>query len=132
MAIRGFFSFNLADILVSYESLQLKAKRVCMYKQISCSEAHKLMKEKEVVVADVRDLDSYHCDHIDEAIHLSIPMLQSFCEQSDKDIPVIVYCYHGISSRSAAQHLVDHGFSEVYSLDGGYELWKAEQSANDK
>jgi thiosulfate sulfurtransferase len=35
-----------------------------------------------------------------------------------------VVCYHGNSSQSAAAYLVSQGFSEVYSLDGGFELWR--------
>ncbi len=32
-------------------------------------------------------------------------------------------CYHGISSQGAAQYLVNQGFEEVYSVDGGFEAW---------
>ena len=41
------------------------------------------------------------------------------------DAPLIVACYHGNSSQSAAAYLAHQGFSEVYSLDGGFELWRA-------
>lgn len=32
-------------------------------------------------------------------------------------------CYHGISSRGAAQFLIGQGFESVYSVDGGFEAW---------
>jgi thiosulfate sulfurtransferase len=35
----------------------------------------------------------------------------------------LVYCYHGHSSQSAAEHFVENGFANVYSLDGGYTAW---------
>jgi len=35
-----------------------------------------------------------------------------------------VVCYHGNSSQSAAAYLISQGFSDVYSLDGGFELWR--------
>lgn len=95
-----------------------------MYKQLSCVEAEQLMADKDIVVADVRDHDSYDDGHIANAIHLSIPTLQEFCDAADKTQPILLYCYHGVSSQSVAQHLVDHGFTEVYSLVGGYETWK--------
>ena len=100
-----------------------------MYKQISYDEAVSLISSKTIVIADVRDSESYERSHITDAVHLSIPALQEFCDQSDKLVPILVYCHHGISSRSAAQHLVDQGFLEVYSLDGGFELWKSQYSA---
>ena len=51
-------------------------------------------------------------------------MLENFCEKTSKEKPVVVCCYHGISSQSVAQYLVAKGFSTVISLIGGYEGWK--------
>ncbi len=102
-----------------------------MYKQVSHAEALQLMNSREMVVADVRDQDSYDEGHIANAIHLSMARLQEYCESVDKTKPVLVYCYHGISSQSVAQHLVEQGFSEVYSLIGGFETWKTHHSASD-
>ncbi len=95
-----------------------------MYKQVSYTEIDNLLSEKEVIVADVRDKESYDEGHIHNAIHLSVAALQDFCAEADKTQPIVVYCYHGISSQSVAQHLVDQGFTEVYSLIGGYETWR--------
>jgi thiosulfate sulfurtransferase len=38
--------------------------------------------------------------------------------------PVLVICYHGISSQGAAQYLVNQGFEQVYSVVGGFDEWK--------
>jgi thiosulfate sulfurtransferase len=51
--------------------------------------------------------------------------LHAFITQADLDVPLIVACYHGNSSQSAAAYLAEQGFSDVYSLDGGFELWRA-------
>lgn len=102
-----------------------------MYKKLTCDETVNKLAEGEALVADVRDLDSYEDGHIQNAVHLSMPMLQEFCDNAEKQQPIIVYCYHGISSQSVAQHLVDQGFSEVYSLIGGYEAWKEHQPTSE-
>jgi len=39
------------------------------------------------------------------------------------DKPVVVVCYHGMSSQSAASYLNEQGFDDIYSLDGGYSAW---------
>ena len=96
-----------------------------MYKQLSHQDAERLMQEREIVIADVRDQDSYDSGHITNAVHLSVAALQGYCNRADKNKPVLVYCYHGISSQSVAQHLVEYGFKEVYSLIGGFEAWKS-------
>ncbi len=46
-----------------------------------------------------------------------------FMEQAEFDQSVLVMCYLGISSQGAAQYLVNQGFEEVYSVDGGFEAW---------
>lgn len=102
-----------------------------MYKQLSHQEAELLMQTKEVAVLDVRDEDSYESGHIAHAVHLSMPALQDYCSRADKSKPVLLYCYHGISSQSVAQHLVEQGFKEVYSLIGGFETWKAYHPTSD-
>jgi len=95
-----------------------------MYKQLAQDEADSLISAGNVVVADVRDEDSYKQGHIEGAIHLTMSTLQEFCDNNDKNTAILVYCFHGISSQSVAQHLIDQGFAEVYSLSGGYEAWK--------
>lgn len=101
-----------------------------MFKQISCHEADELVSQGQCVIADVRDIDSYEESHIDGAMHLSMPALQEFCETADKTHPILVYCYHGITSQSVAQHLIEQGFAAVYSLMGGFEMWKEHHSAS--
>lgn len=96
-----------------------------MYKQLSHEEAELLIGERDVVIADVRDVFSFSEGHIKNAIHLSVPALQEFCETADRNQAILLYCFHGISSQSVAQHLVEQGFTEVYSLIGGFETWKA-------
>lgn len=103
-----------------------------MYKQLTCSEARELIEQNQVTIADVRDKKSFDEAHINGAIHLSVEALNQFCDTSQKDRAILVYCYHGISSQSVAQHLVDKGFFEVYSLIGGFEAWKSQRSISDK
>lgn len=100
-----------------------------MFKHIEYDQAVQLLMDEEVMIADVRDEDSYRAEHIPNAIHLSMSMLQNFCLQSDKSTPILLYCYHGVTSQSVAQHLIDQGFETVYSLAGGFELWKENYSS---
>lgn len=94
------------------------------FKRIAPEHAQELRKQGAVVV-DVRDPDSFARGHISGSQHLDNHSLVDFIAQADLDQPLIVSCYHGNSSQSAAAYLVGQGFSEVYSLDGGFELWLA-------
>jgi len=41
---------------------------------------------------------------------------------------LIVYCYHGILSRDAAEFLMNQGFKNVYSLNGGFSEYAQTQT----
>ncbi|HUA81435.1 MAG TPA: Grx4 family monothiol glutaredoxin [Dyella sp.] len=43
-----------------------------------------------------------------------------------KDTPLAFMCHHGISSRGVAERFAAHGFTQVYSVDGGIDAWAAE------
>jgi len=51
--------------------------------------------------------------------------LPQLLEGLSKSAPLVIYCYHGNSSQMVARFFAAQGFSEVYSVDGGYEAWRA-------
>jgi len=91
-------------------------------KNITPQEAKDLLTTDNYLI-DIRDEDSYSSSHIDGALNLGNLDIHEFIRTADKDIPTIIYCYKGISSQNAAEFLISVGFTEVYSIEGGYELW---------
>ncbi|MBQ57120.1 MULTISPECIES: thiosulfate sulfurtransferase GlpE [Pseudomonas] len=94
------------------------------FKRISPEQAQALRQQGAVVV-DIRDPQSFDMGHIAGSHHLDNHSLVDFIAKADLDHPLIVSCYHGNSSQSAAAYLIGQGFTDVYSLDGGFELWRA-------
>lgn len=94
------------------------------FKRIDSTTAHDLRASGAVVV-DIRDPHSFANGHIPGARHLDNHSLADFIAGADLDAPLLVICYHGNSSQSAAAFLAHQGFAEVYSIDGGFELWRA-------
>ena len=43
-----------------------------------------------------------------------------------KDTPLAFLCHHGNASRNAAEHFHDHGFRDVYNIEGGIDAWARE------
>ncbi len=93
------------------------------FKRIPPEQAQAL-REKGAVVVDIRDPQAYASGHINGAVRLDNQNIQDFIRGADLDAPLVVVCYHGNSSQSAAAYLLSQGFSDVYSLDGGFELWR--------
>ena len=94
------------------------------YKCISITEAKAAVQSKNAVFVDIRDKPSFLKCHIPNAIHLSQRNLDSFLSDRKKDDHIIVYCYHGNSSRDTSEFLMRQGFKNVYSLNGGFSEYK--------
>jgi|TARA_Y100000815_G_scaffold261525_1_gene273975 thiosulfate sulfurtransferase len=94
-----------------------------MFKELDPHKAQEMVEEGSVNVIDIRDPGSYSAGHIPSAVSLNDTNVKEYIESADKEKPLIVYCYHGISSRGAAEYLSQNGFKEVYSMTGGFEAW---------
>jgi thiosulfate sulfurtransferase len=94
------------------------------FKRIDAALAQSL-REQGAAVVDIRDPQSFARVHISGSQHLNNQSLPDFIRAADLDQPLLVVCYHGNSSQSAAAYLVGQGFADVYSLDGGIEAWQA-------
>jgi len=77
----------------------------------------------DLQVVDIRDTASFEAGHIANSFNLNNENISHFIAEADMDKPLIVVCYHGISSQGAAGYLNEQGFDNVYSLDGGYSAW---------
>ena len=94
-----------------------------MFKEISAQKAQEMVEEDSANVVDIRDPGSYAAGHIPNAVSLNDGNVKEYIESADKEKSLIVCCYHGNSSRGAAEYLSQNGFKEVYSMTGGFEAW---------
>ncbi|MEI8594415.1 thiosulfate sulfurtransferase GlpE [Photobacterium sp. Hal280] len=96
------------------------------FEHISVEQAYALLQQSDTkaVLVDIRDPQSHALSHPASAFHLTNDTMVSFMDDVDFEQPVIVMCYHGISSQGAAQYLINQGYETVYSMDGGFEAWR--------
>ena len=73
-----------------------------------------------LALLDSRDAQSYQQGHVDGAMNLSSANQDRLLLKLNKEAPVIIYCYHGNSSRTHANTFTDFRFQNVFSVDGGY------------
>lgn len=96
------------------------------FQHLSVLDAQQLLQQPNTVLVDIRDLQSYRLAHAPAAFHLTNDTMVTLLDEVDFEQPVLVMCYHGVSSQGAAQYLANQGYEQVYSIDGGFEAWRRE------
>ena len=95
------------------------------FNRISVEQAQEIIEQGNTNLIDIRDEASFDRLHIRGAQLIDQQNVRDFVANADKSSPLIVYCYHGNSSQSASQFFSEQGFTEVYSMDGGFDVWHA-------
>jgi len=79
------------------------------------------------VVIDVRETDEFERGHLKGAVHVSKGVLERDIEALMPDVQqrVVLYCGGGFRSAIAAASLVDMGYTDVWSVWGGWRAIRA-------
>ena len=99
------------------------------YQNLQASELETFLQRKNAVVIDMRDVTSQAAGQLPKAQPASDGLLSTLAKQRHRAPPVLVYCYHGNSSRDLCGFLSQFGLPEVYNLTGGWAAWEAHQAA---
>lgn len=94
------------------------------FQHLSVNQLIQMSEQSQPQIVDIRDAASFEAGNIPQSINLTNENLAKFIGDADMDKPLVVVCYHGISSQSAATYLNEQGFDDVYSLDGGFQAWR--------
>ncbi|PIQ96470.1 MAG: thiosulfate sulfurtransferase, partial [Nitrospinae bacterium CG11_big_fil_rev_8_21_14_0_20_56_8] len=79
------------------------------FRQIDVQRTRELLDTGAAQVVDIRDPLSYGQGHIPSARHLTDSNVEEFKTSADKSRPLVVVCYHGISSQGAAEYFSQAG-----------------------
>lgn len=94
-------------------------------KRINVNDAKTLISQGKSQIIDIRDPMSFQTARMKDSVHVDNSNISEFMTAADQQAPLIICCYHGNASQGAAQYFCEQGFKEVYSLDGGFEQWRA-------
>ena len=83
--------------------------------------------DPSVHIVDVREDREWALGHIAGAVHLGKGIIERDVEQAipDKAAEIILYCGGGFRSALSAENLQKMGYTNVYSMDGGWREWVA-------
>jgi rhodanese-related sulfurtransferase len=75
---------------------------------------------------DVRELDEWQDVHIPRALHIPKDFIAAniLKQIPDQSRPIYLHCRSGARSLHAANSLLEMGYKDVYSVDGGIIAWK--------
>lgn len=118
-----------ADCLVcsrpASEIIPQYASPVCSVNLISDVECRDLPTMPGAIMIDVREQDEWNQGHMNQALHIPLSSLKANPEifSPHRENTCILYCQRGMRSRAAAEILLNAGFTKIFSLKGGYEMW---------
>jgi rhodanese-related sulfurtransferase len=98
-------------------------------REVTLAQARERLKENpEAVLVDVREDSEWNDGHAAEAFHLGRGILERDIEKAvpDPSTEIILYCGGGYRSALAAEVAQRMGYSNVFSLIGGYKAMVAE------
>jgi len=86
----------------------------------------RLTENPEAKLIDVREDNEWDAAHAAGAIHLGKGIIERDIEATvpDKSTELILYCGGGYRSALAADVLQNMGYTNVFSMAGGWKAWK--------
>jgi rhodanese-related sulfurtransferase len=96
-------------------------------KEVSVAETRDRLKENpDAKLIDVREDKEWDAAHASGAIHLGKGIIERDIETTvpEKSAELILYCGGGYRSALAADVLQTMGYTNVFSMAGGWKAWK--------
>lgn len=96
-------------------------------REVSVDETQERLKENpEAKLIDVREDNEWQAAHAAGAQHLGKGIIERDIEDKvpDKKTELILYCGGGYRSALAADVLQQMGYTNVFSMAGGWKAWK--------
>lgn len=109
----------IAIIVTTFQGLTAK------FRMITSAELTLQVNRADAQVLDIRAIDDFRKGHIAGAKNIPAADLtnQLASLENQKDKPIIVVCYAGMTAQKAAAQLIAAGFAQVSVLTGGMQKW---------
>lgn len=100
-------------------------------REVTVAETQQRMRENnDIKLIDVREDNEWNAAHAAGAIHLGKGIIERDIETAvpDKNTELILYCGGGYRSALATDALQKMGYTNVFSMAGGWKAWKEEST----
>lgn len=109
----------------SAEFLAIVEEVMPRVREVSVDETLERIKDGAVLV-DVREDNEWEAEHAKDAVHMGRGVIERDIVHNypDKDTEFILYCGGGYRSALATDNLQKMGYTNVWSMTGGWSAWK--------
>jgi len=109
----------------SAEFLEIVNDAKSRIREVTVDETQRRMNDGAVLI-DVREDNEYDAAHAKGARHMGRGVIERDIvgEVPDKDAELILYCGGGYRSALAADNLQKMGYTNVWSMAGGWHAWQ--------
>lgn len=77
----------------------------------------------KTILLDVREDSEVEICQLSGSLHIPMNLIPLKHNELPDDVPIVVYCHHGVRSLNVAMYLSHVGFERLYNLSGGIEAW---------
>ncbi|MDR2948822.1 MAG: FAD-dependent oxidoreductase [Prevotella sp.] len=82
------------------------------------------------IIIDSRTKEEYEFGHIKGALNIPVDELRSRLNEIPTDKKIVVYCAVGLRGYISSRILLQHGYTNVYNLSGGYKTYSCAVADN--
>lgn len=96
-------------------------------REVSIQTVHeRLARGETFYLIDVREESEWQCGHLPQAVHIGRGVLERDIEARipDTGAEIVLYCGGGYRSALAAESLQKMGYTNVWSMAGGFRGWR--------
>ena len=96
-------------------------------RELTVADVHKrLGRGDQFHLVDVREESEWGAGHLPRAMHLGKGVIERDIEQKipDTSAEIVLYCGGGYRSALAAENLQKMGYTNVWSMNGGFRGWR--------
>ena len=94
-------------------------------RNISVDQAYQIYQQGDAFFLDVRELSEWNEFHAPGTTLISLGELAARVNEVPRDRPIVVVCRSGNRSQQGRDILLDAGFTDVTSMDGGLNEWRS-------
>jgi rhodanese-related sulfurtransferase len=96
-------------------------------REVNVDEARGKLESGEAKLIDVREDSEWESGHARGAEHMGRGVIERDIEQRvpDKNAELVLYCGGGFRSALAADNLQKMGYTNIWSMAGGWRAWQA-------